>query len=150
MNSTWGPYQSWWQTNVDTQTLGLYLRYISNFLSSKMVYFFTKNTITYLYFNLKMTNEAFCKTVGKDVQVFCWPKYISTWAVAFVPENIVSREFWSICYQNHQKRRPFLFHVLQLHWNALLIIHFYHQHIYFHQQFSKSIAPYTVLMEVLF
>lgn len=107
MNSIWCPNQSWWRTDVDTQTLGLYLRDISNFMSPKMVCFWLKIALLTFILNLKMTNETFCKTVGKDVQVFCWPIYISIWAVALVPENIVGREFWSICYQNHQREGLF-------------------------------------------
>ena len=83
------------------------LKRYKEFLSPKTVYLGLQITLLTLYLNLKVTSETFGRTVKKDFQVFCWPKYISIWAVAFIPENMASRELWNICYQNDQNRRPF-------------------------------------------
>ena len=59
------------QTDLNAQILGVhYLKVISSFLSPKRVYFGLQITLLTLYLNLKVTNEAFSRTVKKTFRCF--------------------------------------------------------------------------------
>lgn len=93
--------------------------------------------------------KHFVELLKKDFQVFCWPKYISIRAVAFIPENIASRELWNICYQNHQNGRPFSsisYNYIEMNcWPLFSTLN-----TLFFTNYFPQVQHYDILMEVLF